>query len=97
MGVRDRPIRPYSPWMNGHVERLIGSVRRECLDHLIIWNAAHLRRVLRDYADYYNNDRPHPALGKDAPNSRAVEAEGEITSRSRVGGLHHRYGRVPPR
>jgi transposase InsO family protein len=93
MGVRDRPTRPHSPWMNGHVERLIGSIRRECLDHQIIWNAAHLRRVLRAYADYYNNDRPHLALDKDAPNPRAIEAEGEITSRSRVGGLHHRYGR----
>ena len=94
MGIRDKPIRPHSPWQNGYVERLIGSIRRECLDHQFIWSAAHLRRVLRAYADYYNNDRTHLGLGKDSPNSRAVEAEGEIVSRPVLGGLHHRYSRV---
>ena len=93
MGVRERPTRPYSPWQNGYVERLIGSIRRECLDHVIILNAAHLRRVLRAYADYYNNDRTHLGLAKDAPRFRAIEAEGEIVSRPVLGGLHRRYGR----
>jgi transposase InsO family protein len=61
LGLDDRPTRPHSPWQNGHVERLIGSMRRECLNHCIIWNAAHLRRVLKDYAAYYNSDRTHLA------------------------------------
>lgn len=95
MGIRDRPTQPHSPWQNGHVERLIGSIRRECLDHVIVWNAAHLRRRLRAYAEYYNNDRPHLALGKDSPNSRKVEAQGRIVSRLVLGGLHRRYGRAP--
>lgn len=93
MGIRDRPITPHSPWQNGYVERVIGSIRRECLDHVIVLNADHLRRLLRAYADYYNNDRTHLGLGKDAPNSRPVEAEGIIVSRPVLGGLHHRYGR----
>jgi transposase InsO family protein len=98
MGVRDRHTwPPRSPWQNGWVERLIGSIRRECLDHHIIWNVAHLRKVLRGYADYYNHDRTHLALGKDSPNSRAVEAEGRIVSRPVLGGLHHRYGRIRPK
>ncbi len=97
MGIRDRPIQPYSPWQNGYVERAIGSIRRECLDHVIILSATHLRRVLRDYADYYNNDRTHLGLGKDAANFRPIEAEGRIVSRPVLGGLHHRYGRVPPK
>jgi transposase InsO family protein len=61
MGIRDRPTMPCSPWQNGHVERLIGSIRRECLDHLIVLNAAHLRRVLEAYAEHYNKDRTHRA------------------------------------
>ena len=85
MGIRDRPTTPHSPWQNGHIERLIGSIRRECLDHL--------RRVLRAYADYYNNHRTHLALGKDAPNFRHAEIKGGIISQSMLGGLHHRYGR----
>jgi transposase InsO family protein len=93
LGIRDRPAQVHSPWQNGHAERLIGSIRRECLDHLIVFNAAHLRRVLRSYADYYNDDRTHLALEKDAPNSRAVERDGEVVSRPILGGLHHRYGR----
>jgi len=97
MGIRDRPTRPYSPWRNGYVERVIGSIRRECLDHLIILDAAHLRRVLKAYADYYNNDRTHLGLGKDSPNFRPVEREGAIISRSVLGGLHRRYGRIPPK
>lgn len=93
MGIRDHPTIPHSPWLNGHVERLIGSIRRECLDHLIILDVDHLRRVLRTYADYYNNDRTHLALGKDSPLSRAVEVRGAIVSRPVLGGLHRRYSR----
>jgi putative transposase len=93
MGIRDRPTRPHSRWQNGHVERLIGSIRRECLDHCVIWNAAHLRRVLNDYAEYYNIHRTHLALGKDAPSVRAIEHAGRIASRPLVGGMHRRYYR----
>ena len=93
MGIRERPITPYSPWQNGYVERLIGSIRRECLDHVIVLNADHLRCLLRAYADYYNTDRTHLGLGKDAPDFRPIEAEGEIVSQSVLGGLHHRYRR----
>jgi transposase InsO family protein len=93
LGLDDRPTMPHSPWQNGHVERLIGSIRRECLDHVVIWNAAHLRCVLRDFADYYNNDRTHLALAKNSPNARAREHEGRITATPILGGLHHRYRR----
>ncbi|MGQ0660910.1 transposase [Sphingosinicella sp.] len=95
MGIRDRPIRPRSPWQNGHVERLIGSIRRECLDHVIILGESHLRRVLRAYADYYNRDRTHLGLDKDTPLGRAVETDGVIHSTPILGGLHHRYRRKP--
>src|SRR5712664_2215853 len=67
MGIRDHPMAPRSPWQNGHAERLIGSIRRECLDHLVIFGEAHLRQILKAYADYYNNVRPHLSLAKDAP------------------------------
>ena len=96
MGIRDHPIMPHSPWQNGYAERLIASIRRECTDHVIVLDADHLRRKLRDYADYYNKDRTHRALDKDCPNSRRIEAFGEIVSRSILGGLHHRYARIPP-
>ena len=72
MGIRDKPIAPASPWQNGFAERLIGSIRRECLDHAIICGEAHLRRVLKSYADYYNRFRTHRPLNKDAPVSRSV-------------------------
>jgi transposase InsO family protein len=93
MGIIDKPIRPHSPWQNGHVERLIGSIRRECLNHMIILNASHLQRILREYADYYNQDRTHLSLGKDAPVHRPVECHGKLKSRNILGGLHHRYYR----
>ena len=76
-------------------ERLIGSIRRECLDHIIVLNAAHLRRVLYAYAEYYNSDRTHLALDKDAPVQRRVEPRGRIVSRAILGGLHRRYFRIP--
>ena len=68
--------------------------RLQCLDHQVVWNAAHMRRVLKTYADYYNNDRTHLGLAKDAPNPRTVEASGAIVSRAILGELHHRYRRV---
>ena len=86
---------PRSPWQNPYVERVIGSIRRECLDHVIVFNERHLRRVLRAYVAYYQRSRTHLALGKDAPEARAVEpaAAGRIVARPEVGGLHHRYER----
>ncbi len=93
MGIRDGPISPHSPWQNGYAERVIGSIRRECLDPMIILIARHLRRVLSAYVDYDNNDRTHLGLAKDSPKSRPIEAEGEIFSRPVLGGLHRRYGR----
>ncbi len=72
---------------------MIGSIRRECLDRVIVRDAAHLRRLLIGYADYHNADRTHLGLGKDTPDGRAVEAEGKIVSRPILGGLHHRYSR----
>jgi transposase InsO family protein len=72
MGIRDKPIAPASPWQNGFAERLIGSIRRECLDHVVVLGEIHLRRILKSYADYYNCDRTHRSLNKDAPVSRPV-------------------------
>jgi transposase InsO family protein len=95
MGIRDRPTVPRSPWQNGYVERVIGSIRRECRDHIIILNAVHLRRVLRSYVDYYNSGRTHLSLDKDSPDGRVVETFGSLFSYNILGGLHHRYGRTP--
>src|SRR6202789_1057491 len=82
MGIRDKPIAPASPWQNGFVERLIGSIRRECVDHVVVLGEAHLRRVLKSYADYYNSDRTHRSLNKDGPVSRPVQRAGVISSRA---------------
>ena len=89
MGIRDRPVSPRSPWQNGHMERLIGTVRRECLDQVMIFGEAHLRRVLASYADYYNQARTHLALQKDAPLHRAVQRSGVIDAIPILAGLHH--------
>src|ERR1700756_3007898 len=94
MGIRDRPIAPRSPWQNGHVERSIGSIRRECLDHVIIWGEAHLRQVLKAYTAYYNATRTHLGIDKDAPNCRPIESCGVIVANAVLGGLHHRYARI---
>jgi transposase InsO family protein len=72
MGIRDRPIAPRSPWQNGHAERLIGSLRRECLDHVIVFGERHLRQLLLLYMDYYHKARTHLSLNKDAPVPRAT-------------------------
>jgi len=82
-----------SPWQNAFVERLIGSIRRECLDHVVVLNKRHLRRLLRSYFSYYHRSRTHLALAKDAPESRAVMSQGTIISIPQVGGLHRRYER----
>jgi transposase InsO family protein len=94
MGIRDRPTAPRSPWQNGYAERLIGSIRRECLDHVIVFGERHLRHVLRSYQQYYNGTRTHVALGKDSPLTRPVQAVGRILSLPVLGGLHHRYIRI---
>src|SRR4051812_39563264 len=94
MGIRDRPTAPRSPWQNGYAERLIGSIRRECLDHVLVVGERHLRHVLRAYQQYYNGTRTHLALAKDSPLTRSVQAVGRILSLPVLGGLHHRYVRI---
>src|ERR1700674_136423 len=94
MGIRDKPTAPASPWQNGFAERLIGSIRRECLDHVIVLGEAHLRRILKNYAAYYNGVRTHRFLQKDAPVSRPVHASGAIISDAILGGIHHQYVRI---
>jgi len=91
MGIRDKPTAPASPWQNGFAERLIGSIRRECLDHIIVLGEAHLRRILKSYADYYNGVRTHRSLN--APVSRQIQRTGSIKSHALLGGLHHHYVR----
>ena len=94
MGIRDKPIAPRSPWQNGFTERLIGSIRRECVDHFIVLGEADLRRILRTYARYHNDIRTHWSLDKDAPVSRPVQRTGIIISHALLSGLHHHYVRV---
>jgi transposase InsO family protein len=94
MGIRDRPIAPGSPWQNGSAERLIGTLRCECLDQMLIFDAAHLRRILSAYAAYYNQARTHLALRKDAPLHRVVQRSGAIVAIPILAGLHHQYVRI---
>ena len=94
MGIRDRPISLRSPWQNPYAERLIGTVRRECLDRVLIFGEAHLRQILSSYANYYNEVRTHLALGKDAPAGRAVQRSGTIVAIPILSGLHHHYVRI---
>ncbi len=94
MGIRDKPITPKSPWQNGVAERLIGTLRRECLDHIIVFGEAHLRQILFDYAAYYNQARTHLALHKDAPIKRAIQRFGRIVGMPVLAGLHHQYVRI---
>jgi transposase InsO family protein len=86
---------PRSPWQNGYCERIIGSIRRECLDHVIVLGEKHLRRVLKEYLAYYHESRTHLGLEKDAPNSRPIQSPdvGPVSSHPVLGGLHHRYYR----
>ena len=94
MGIRDRPISPGYPWQNPYVERLIGTVRRECLDQVLIFGEAHLRQVLSAYAAYYNEVRTHRSLGKNTPSRRAVNRTGAIVAVPILSGLHHHYVRT---
>jgi putative transposase len=95
LGIEDVPITPHSPWQNPYVERLIGTIRRECLNHVIVLNESHLKRILGDYLDYYHVSRPHQALDDNAPLPREVEPpeRGRVVAQPMVGGLHHRYFR----
>jgi transposase InsO family protein len=94
MGIRDHPISARSPWQNGYAERLIGSIRRECLDHVVVFGEWHLRHLLTAYQRYYNEARTHLALCKDAPLSRDVQAHGRILAIPVLGALHHQYVRA---
>ena len=94
MGIRDRPTSPGSPWQNPYVERLIGTVRRECLDRMLIFGESHLRQILSFYAAYYNQVRTHLALGKNTPLGRAVQRSGAIVAIPILSGLHHHYVRI---
>ena len=95
MGITEVISSPSSPWQNPYVERLIGSMRRECLDHVIVVSERHLRRVLARYVAYYHGSRTHLSLDKDAPTSRRIQraTEGNVVEFAEVGGLHHRYER----
>ena len=94
MGIRDRPSSARLPWQNGHAERLIGSIRRDCLDHVVVFGERHLRHLLNSYQRYYNEVRTHLSLQKDAPISRAVRSAGRVIPVPLLGGLHHQYVRV---
>ena len=95
MGIGEVVTSPSSPWQNPYVERLIGSIRRECLDHVIVLNETHLRRTLARYVSYYHGARTHLSLAKDAPTPRPAQAvtDGDVIAFREVGGLHHRYER----
>jgi putative transposase len=95
MGIREVLSTPRSPWQRAYVERVIGSIRRECLDHVIVFHEASLRRTLNLYFDYYHRSRAHLSLGKDSPESRPVQPPelGQVVALPQVGGLHHRYER----
>ena len=94
MGIRDRPTAPRSPRQNAYAERLIGSIRRELLVHVIVFGERHLRQVLSSYMTYYNEARTHLSLNKDAPVTRKVQGIGRIVAKPHLGGLHHQYVRI---
>ena len=95
MGIQQVLAAPRSPWQRAYIERVIGTIRRECLDHVIVWREAGLYRHLRRFADYYHRSRTHLGLEKDTPESRPVQGPeaGRIVAIPEVGGLHHRYER----
>ena len=95
MGIEEVLSTPRSPWQRAYVERVIGSIRRECLDHVIVFDEGSLRRILASYFDYYHRSRTHLSLGKDSPEPRPMQAPdmGPVVAISQVGGLHHRYER----
>jgi len=96
LGIEEVVTAPRSPWQNPYCERIIGSIRRDCLDHVIVFNERHLRRILREYFSYYHSCRTHLSLNKDPPETRTVEPPemGNIVAHPQVGGLHHRYARI---
>lgn len=94
MGIAEVLTAPQSPWQNAYAERLIGSIRRECLNHFIILSSRHLKKALASYFRYYHRSRPHLALSKQCPIERQVMKDGAIVAIAEVGGLHHRYERV---
>ena len=96
MGITEVITAPRSPWQNAYVERVIGSIRRECLDHIVIFNERHLRRVLSSYVDYYHRTRTRLSLDKDRPHSRPIQPprSGRVIPIPQVRGLHHRYQRL---
>ena len=94
MGIRDRLTAARSLWQNGYCERAISSIRRDCLDHVIVLGERHLLHLLRCYASYYNRSRTHLSLNKDAPTRRPVHTLGSIEARPVLGGLHHHYVRT---
>ena len=94
MGITEVKTAPRSPWQNPFVERLFGSIRRECINHLIVLNEDHLKRVLTEYLDYYHEDKTYIGLKKDTPSVRPVQEgseDGKVIAFPRLGGLHHRY------
>ncbi len=93
LDIREAVIAPRSPWQNAYAERVIGSIRRECLDHVVVIGERHLLGILSKYVDYYNGTRTHLSLGKDAPEPRSVQPpiQGRVVEVPRVGGLHHEY------
>jgi putative transposase len=95
MGIKEVKTAPRSPWQNPFVERLVGTLRRDCIDHVIVVGENHLRRILRDYL-VFHNCRTHLSLEKDSPQPRMVEPpdQGKIVAFPMVGGLHHRYSRL---
>ena len=95
LDIREVIIAPRSPWQNAYAERVIGSIRRECLDHVVVIGERHLLRILGKYVEYYNESRTHLSLAKDAPTPRSVQrpSEGRVMELPRVGGLHHEYTR----
>jgi len=94
MGIRDRPTASRSPWQNAYAERLIGSIRKEALDHVVVLGERHLRLVLSSYLTYHNEARTHLSLDKDTPIPRAVQGVGRIFAKPHLGGLHHQYDRI---
>jgi putative transposase len=93
LDIREAVIAPRSPWQNAYAERVIGSIRRECLDHVVVVGERHLRGILSKYVDYYNGTRTHLSLAKDAPEPRSVQppSQGRVVEVPRLGGLHHEY------
>lgn len=94
MGIRDRPISPRSPWQNPYAERFIGTLRRDCLDHVLIFSERHLREILTAYFSYYNAMRTYLSLDKDAPLPRAIQRCGTIAAAPILSRLHHQYARI---